>query len=259
MFIVPDAAVAAAVGMSGGVLAAAKKQLRHQMKQRLAALPSASVDQQSSAIFSALAAFPPYRHARRVAVFLSMPAAEVQTDAIVRHALAAGKQVFVPYLHKPGSHLAATGLQQPPPARVMDMVRLHDCADYESLLPDRWGIPSVSPASVPNRSRILGDGDGDAPVAARALDLDLILMPGVAFDVDPASGRIRRCGHGRGFYDYFLHRYASAVSPAVHLCGLALSEQILPNHADKAVPTGPHDKPLDSLITGAGTIVTSLG
>lgn len=244
-------------------LAVAKNQLRTQMKQRLSSLPAASVALQSAAIYGALSQFPPFADAHRVAVFLSMPAAEVQTDAIVRHALAAGKQVFVPYLHKPGATVKA-GDYVPP--RVMDMVQLHDVADYDALERDRWGIPSVSASSVLTRIRVLGDGShemgqtqqegADEPTLSV---LDLILMPGVAFDVDPETRRIHRCGHGRGFYDYFLHRYAlkmAAASPpsseTVRLYGLALSEQVMPVHS---VPTGPHDQPLDGLITGDGTVI----
>lgn len=223
----------------------------------------AAVEAQSAAIYRALSKFPPFADARRVGVFLSMPAAEVQTDAIVRHALAAGKQVFVPYLHKPAATMKA-GDYVPP--RVMDMVQLHDVADYEALERDRWGIPSVPASSVLTRVRVLGDGsqgtsqtqnEGEEMPALSALDL--ILMPGVAFDVHPETRRIHRCGHGRGFYDYFLHRYALKIaaetpspSQAVRLYGLALSEQVMPAHS---VPTGPHDQPLDGLITGDGDVI----
>ncbi|KAL1888777.1 hypothetical protein Sste5346_009331 [Sporothrix stenoceras] len=247
-------------------LAVAKNQLRTQMKQQLRSLPAAAVASQSAAIYRALAKFPPFVDARRVAVFLSMPAAEVQTDAIVRHALAAGKQVFVPYLHKPAATIKA-GDYVPP--RVMDMVQLHDVADYESLECDKWGIPSVSASSVLTRIRVLGDGSQETDKASKTQEegeeklalsaLDLILMPGVAFDVHPETRRIHRCGHGRGFYDYFLHRYALKLAPkdqpssqAVRLYGLALSEQVMPAHS---VPTGPHDQPLDGLITGDGTVI----
>ena len=133
-----------------------------------------------------------------------MPSAEVQTDVIVRHALASGKQVFVPYLHR--SPLQAPGT----PARVMDMVLLRDLQDYEGLARDHWGIPSIDTATVNERVRILGGGP-DAQHTGRAV-LDLVLVPGVAFDADPAGGGIRRCGHGRGFYDFFIQRYRSKVA-----------------------------------------------
>ncbi|CAK7198807.1 hypothetical protein SEUCBS139899_001473 [Sporothrix eucalyptigena] len=251
----------AALGASPA-LAVAKTQLRAQMKQQLKSLSAASVASQSAAIYGALSRFPAFATARRVAVFLSMPTAEVQTDAIVRHALAAGKQVFVPYLHKPAVAVSAGNYI---PSRVMDMVQLHDMADYESLARDKWGIPSVSADSVQSRPRVLGDDEDLKEQSTQRKQqslstLDLILMPGVAFDVDPDTRRIHRCGHGRGFYDYFLHRYALRIATehdepaeAVRLYGLALTEQVMPAHS---VPTGPHDQPLDGLITGDGRVIT---
>lgn len=188
--------------------------------------------------------------ARRLSVFLSMPSGEIQTDAIVRDALLAGKEVFVPYLHK--NPVASPSL----PARVMDMVRLRDLADYESLQPDKWGIPSIDPATVHERQRVLGSPD--APPSGSTL-LDLVLMPGVAFDTDPDTGAIRRLGHGKGFYDYFVSRHCAKAASLgqrespVLLYGLALSEQFL-SPSEGAVPVGPLDQPLDGLILGSGEV-----
>lgn len=188
-----------------------------------------------------------------------MPGCEIQTDPIVRHALASGKQVFVPYLHKSGL---------PPgdgPARLMDMVSLKDVRDYESLQRDKWGIPSVDGATVHERQRSIGELDGERSADAA---LDLILLPGVAFDFDPETGAVRRLGHGKGFYDYFLHRYALATKAekassndgsAVLLYALALKEQILSPDAGEAVPVGPHDQPLDGIILGDGQIKQAAG
>ncbi|KAI1877245.1 uncharacterized protein JN550_001317 [Neoarthrinium moseri] len=238
--------------MNSSTLSAAKNRLRAVIKQRLTSIPHDSVTSQSAQVFRSLSRFEPYVNAKRIAVYLSMPNGEIQTDPIVRHALSSGKQVFVPYLHKSGL---------PPgdgPARLMDMVSLKSIADYESLQRDKWGIPSVDPGTVDQRVRSVGELEGkpteDAP-------LDLILMPGVAFDTDPESGAIRRLGHGKGFYDYFLHRYALRATegqkasdghPAVLLYALALREQFLPASSEESVPVGPHDQPIDGLFLGDG-------
>lgn len=190
--------------------------------------------------------------ASRISVFLSMPSAEVQTDGIVRHALESGKQVFVPYLHR-SPFTSNTEL----PARVMDMVRLMDVQDYEALERDKWGIPSIDPATVHERQRVLGGSDTQPSDQAT---LDLILMPGVAFDVTPNSNEVRRLGHGRGFYDLFLERYAEKLDqlhvkgPSVLLYGLGLKEQFLSSVTEE-VPVGPYDQPLHGLILGDGTTV----
>ncbi|KFA61946.1 hypothetical protein S40285_02835 [Stachybotrys chlorohalonatus IBT 40285] len=216
-------------------LTAAKQQLRTMMKLRLSIVSQESVAAQSSQVFETLKEFKPYREARRISIYLSMPSAEIQTDSVVRHALASGKQVFVPYLHKSPVDVPGT------PSRVMDMVRLSNLQDYESLKPDRWGIPSIDPATVHQRQRILGSSDASQSDPAT---LDMILMPGVAFDLDEA-GFVRRLGHGKGFYDYFINRYSSTTASqngsteGPLLCALALKEQFLPADADEQVPTGP--------------------
>lgn len=178
-----------------------------------------------------------------------MPAAEVQTDAIVRHALGAGKQVFVPYLHK------STLTEPDTPARIMDMVHLRSIQDYESLGRDKWGIPSIDDAAVAGRERILGDAGGTfGPLPAT---LDMVLVPGVAFNADPEGG-IRRLGHGKGFYDFFLNRYFARAAEhgghgsSLQLVGLALQEQWLSGEGDEQVPMGMYDRKLHSLVLGNG-------
>jgi 5-formyltetrahydrofolate cyclo-ligase len=182
-----------------------------------------------------------------------MPSGEIQTDAIVRHALGSGKKVFVPYLSKP--------LNPPPdtPKSVMDMVDLRSLSDYESLKRDSWGIPTIGSDTVDEREHVL---------SKHSQPLDMILMPGVAFDTDPKSGLVRRLGHGKGFYDYFLHRYTQShesqiekwvVGPGtdVSLYGLALEEQFLDSDAGPSVPVGEHDNPLHGLFVGNAKIVQS--
>lgn len=63
--------------------------------------------------------------------------------------------------------------------------------------------------------------------------LDLILVPGVAFD---AHGR--RLGRGKGFYDQLLASVRGTT------CGVAFDEQIV-----EAVPVEPHDVHLNCILT----------
>lgn len=204
-------------------------------------------------IFSAIRTFQPYVDAQNISIYLSMPRGEVQTTAIVSHALESGKNVFVPYLHKPKLPFSHK------PGRVMDMVRLKDLQDYHSLERDKWGIPSVEASTVDSRERVLGipDASGKLPPNAGSF-LDLIIVPGVAFDMDAETGCIRRLGHGRGFYDQFISRYSKTENaqkrPPVLLYGLALTQQFLGTGSDEPVPVTSHDKPLDGLILGDGGI-----
>lgn len=182
-----------------------------------------------------------------------MPGGEIQTGEIVSHALSNGKKVYVPYLHKIATD--ETGL----PTSVMDMVTLHSLADFESLKSDKWGIPTIPTETVNERQRILGE----QRTATSMTQLDLILMPGMAFNVDSQSKHITRLGHGRGYYDYFMHRYAESQGRHVHggqsdhpasvaLYGLSLKEQFLGAESDLDIPVGPNDVPLDGVLLGTG-------
>lgn len=200
------------------------------------------------AILETLQASKQYKEAKRISIYLAMPAAEAQTDAIVRHALDAGKQVFVPYLHK-------STLSEPDmPARIMDMVHLRSIQDYESLGRDKWGIPSIDETAVAGRERILGDSPGRA--GDKPATLDLMVVPGVAFGADPESG-IRRLGHGKGFYDFFLNRYYARAAEhgghgsSLRLVALGLQEQWLDGEGEQ-VPMGKYDRKLDAVILGSG-------
>ncbi len=66
-------------------------------------------------------------------------------------------------------------------------------------------------------------------------DLDLVVVPGVAFD-----RRGARLGHGQGYYDKLL----AELSPAVPRVGLAYQCQVFPR-----IPVEAHDVPLDKIIT----------
>ncbi len=144
-----------------------------------------------------------------------MPKNELSTGDIVTHAFAHDKQVFVPHLYRLDSQ------DRSKPVSVMDMVSLHSKRDFESLDRDTWGIPSVAEDSIGKRERILDITDTEDGGRERESHnensstktekgrLDMIIMPGVAFDKGLA-----RLGHGKGFYDCFLERYHSAkVAP----------------------------------------------
>jgi len=151
-----------------------------------------------------------------------MPGREVSTLAIVIDALRYGKKVFVPYIHSETSAGKS---------KVMDMLRLKDEADLQSLEPDAWGIPSLSAKGLDDRENALGGYGvpGPEPSGSLPANLDLIFMPGTAFDTSN-----NRLGHGKGFYDRYLSRIrrsimegeASLNFPVLsesHLCILTVS------------------------------------
>lgn len=136
-----------------------------------------------------------------------MPKGEISTKAIVKDAFQQGKQIFVPYIYN------STDQGKVTPRSVMDMVSLHSDSDYQGLLLNTWGIPTLAESSLPEREHILDHTEdsiesvGDTANhrlsrSTREAGIDLLIMPGVAFDKS-----LGRLGHGKGFYDHFLKRY----------------------------------------------------
>lgn len=203
-----------------GALRVAKRDLRRKIRTVLSGLSQDEIVKQSECLLHSRSDFAidtdaasvvveklksslEYRQAQRVSVFLSMPEGEISTAAIVRDALKGGKQVFVPYTYK----TSPKGEGQP--ISIMDMVELRSIDDYESLKADNWGIPTPDGDTIEGRRNSFG-GRGlshHSTISSPGQEsgLDLIVMPGMAFDSD-----LGRLGHGKGFYDYFLARCAHA-------------------------------------------------
>jgi 5-formyltetrahydrofolate cyclo-ligase len=128
-----------------------------------------------------------------------MPAGEISTAGIVHSAFHQGKKVFIPYTYK---------MKRQPdgwPSSIMDMVQLESLADYQSLQPDNWGIPTPSAESIAGRHNAFGGrgkSEGDQEFKPSEEGLDIVVLPGMAFD-----RHLERLGHGKGYYDFFLQRY----------------------------------------------------
>lgn len=95
---------------------------------------------------------------------------------------------------------------------------------YEKMIPNQYGILEPRP-------------DWEE---IRIEELELILVPGVAFD-----RRGYRLGFGGGYYDRVLAR----LKPEVLSCGFAYSFQVLPS-----LPVDRHDQKVKRLITEQGFI-----
>ncbi|KAF2774391.1 5-formyltetrahydrofolate cyclo-ligase [Teratosphaeria nubilosa] len=200
----------------------AKKALRRDIKARLASLSSEDVTKQSKLAQDLILSLPQYQNAKSLSVYLSMPVGEAQTRSILRDALETGKKVYVPYIYKPESE------GSPSKRKVMDMLQLSSLSEYENLERDSWGIPTLPEEGIQERCNAMG-GRGltqGLDLGGRAEEyggLDLIVVPGVAFDADG-----NRMGHGAGFYDSYLTRLCGGWRrKRPFLVGLCLAEQVL--------------------------------
>jgi 5-formyltetrahydrofolate cyclo-ligase len=176
-----------------------KSTLRGRVRELVRAIPAEERRAWSVALSALIQAQTPWQSARSVLLFAPLPD-EPDITALLEDAWRAAKTVALPQTDPAtGGYLAA-------------VVR-----DREALRPGRFGV--LEPAA-------------GCPVISLN-QLDLMLVPGVAFDL--SGGRV---GRGKGFYDRLLAEVRG------HKCGVAYDVQIVPS-----VPVEPHDIHVDSILT----------
>jgi 5-formyltetrahydrofolate cyclo-ligase len=159
---------------------------------------------QSDLVFHRLFQLQQYTTANSIGIFLSMPGGEIQTSSAIARMIQDKKSLYVPRV----------GLDFDNPD--MDMIRcdeyiqtslsskLHDNDDdnkskkkmfYDGWPRNKWDIPEP-PLPIQD-----DDDDNASPllVVAKQGDIDILIVPGCAFD---KAGR--RLGHGKGYYDRFI-------------------------------------------------------
>jgi len=178
----------------------AKRALRAQVSaavRQISAEARAAASARAGALLKAQSAW----SAARSILFYAPMAGELDVWPLLTEALAGGKQILLP--------------------RFVSASRSYEVCSIGNLETDlragHFGIRE--PASTRPRS---------------VLDrLDLILVPGVAFDHHG-----RRLGRGKGYYDQLLATIRGVT------CGVAFDEQIV-----EEIPVEPHDVHLDCIVT----------
>jgi 5-formyltetrahydrofolate cyclo-ligase len=187
-----------------------KAEVRKAMIARRLTLAPAEREQLARAAQDALIGSEPFRRARLILLYEAFRG-EAATDRIAAAAVAAGKRLALP--------------------RV-------------SVNPRRLWLHAYSgdPATLSAGAYGIREPDPAWPLVALA-DVDLVVVPGVAFD---RQGN--RLGYGGGYYDRTLPE-VRAANPAAALIGLAFSFQIVPS-----LPADPHDMAVDGVATNDGLI-----
>jgi len=195
-----------------------KRALRKAVAATLNALTSSTVEEQSRAISERVLSLPAFRECNSISCYLSMESGEVKTSALVDAIFQSSKKLYVPKIRsKDGG---------------MDFLRCYSPDDLASFPAGTWGIREPGDLwEGQNRSSILG---------CTGESLDVILLPGVAFDRS-----LSRLGHGKGYYDRFISSYIASGRKKPLLVGLGLREQLQPT----AVPIDKSDWKLDILVT----------
>uniref|UniRef100_M4BRS0 5-formyltetrahydrofolate cyclo-ligase n=1 Tax=Hyaloperonospora arabidopsidis (strain Emoy2) TaxID=559515 RepID=M4BRS0_HYAAE len=199
-----------------------KKELRRRITSATQTLSDAEVTAQSFLLAEKVCALPEFVRARGVSVYLEMPK-EAATSKLLEAAFASDKKVFVPKIFGRSAD---------------DLMMLQTMAmeDVRSFPKDKWHIPDpplLMDCGIPRDDALQGN----------ELELELVLLPGVAFD-----RRGGRLGHGKGYYDSFLRRltahYDAIGCPPPVTVGLCLTPQLV-----EQVPLASHDCVLDLVVT----------
>ncbi|XP_043264442.1 5-formyltetrahydrofolate cyclo-ligase [Colletes gigas] len=188
---------------------AAKHLLRKKMNNVIAQLSSEEKQRQSKNVFQKLCALAEFQTSQRISLYLSTEN-EIDTIPILKHLFEKQKEVFIPRYRN----------------KQMEMVKLLSMEDYEKLPLTKWNIKQ--PNFDEPRENVLETGG-----------LDLIILPGVAFNMDG-----KRLGHGMGYYDKFLNFYSRKQQKKPHLIAVAFNEQI-----QEDIPTSENDVFMDRVLT----------
>lgn len=177
-----------------------KHTLRLAYKARRQAMCDEDVTRRAKALTHNILSLPAYTNAKTIMAYLAMPK-EANLDALIQHAIEAGKSVYVPICTTKTTMIAAK------------LASLDDVTTgVLNIRIPKEGYETIEPT-----------------------ELDLILVPGVAFDEQ--CGRL---GMGAGYYDRFL-----ADVPKARCIGVGWDIQV----SEESLPMNSYDKHLGGLVT----------
>jgi len=191
-----------------------KTELRSKMKQFLATLSKEDRHHRSLAACDKLIATPEFKNAQTIMIYMSMPR-ELETNTLAITAWRNGKRVAVPRTSNDWSPaMAIRGFDAKCEMKAVEIQNLNENMELTTL-----------GTRQPIHGRVV-------PL----LEIDLIVVPGLAFDRH--GGRV---GRGGGFYDRFL------TQPIFQgfRCAICFHEQLLAED----IPHEPHDVPMNLIVT----------
>ncbi len=204
---------------------AQKQVLRKEIRSRLKNVTTEDITAQSALVWQRLFELPEYQQAKSIGLFLSMPKHEINTDLALSNAIASGKTVYVPQVGK-NFELAEMDLIQ-----VILPENTNNEIFHKEWPRNKWGIPEP-PESMQR-------------IAAKVGDIDLLVVPGLAFD--EKGGRL---GQGKGYYDRFIARMRNG-SEKPKLVAVGLEPQFL---QDATIPVTELDFIMDMIVLPNQTI-----
>jgi 5-formyltetrahydrofolate cyclo-ligase len=218
-----------------------KQVLRKSIRAQLKTLSIEEIEQQSVAVWDRLHDMEVYRSAKSIGLFLSMPAGEINTSKALEFAIQNGKDIYIPQV---GANFELAD---------MELIQIQTSSStpghfenqpiHYNWPRNKWGIPE------PPNELILK--------AAVPGDIDLLIVPGLAFD---RNGN--RLGQGKGYYDRFIARmFGDPKQKPPTLIAVGLPCQLIDKDDNKSVapttiPVHEHDFPVDWVLLPNESIQT---
>jgi 5-formyltetrahydrofolate cyclo-ligase len=215
-----------------------KKELRKQVRQEIQQYSAEQLNEESLAVWNRVQLLSLYQSASTVGVFLSMPQNEINSYPFIDELLKQEKKIYVPQVgadfEKSDMDLLLVSEPQLSSTSPVDGAELAKLVPFYQAWPrNKWGIPEPP------------KGD-DSEIIAQPGDIDLLIVPGLAFD---ASGN--RLGQGKGYYDRFISKMKAGTARRPALVGVCLQCQLLSGNDAQggAIPMSQHDQPMDIVVT----------
>ncbi len=223
-----------------------KKKLRRESLEKRAGLSEKEREEKSFFIGRLLQTDIWYHNAARILCYASFRD-EVSTEAMIRHALKQGKEVYCPRVYQEGEQIVFGDFSKDHKAQ-MDFWRIRSLND---LRPGFRGIPEPACTPTPwdwekiQKQRDAGWIIDPAKFSIKDSQNTIMLLPGAAFD---RQGN--RIGYGAGYYDVYLKRF----SHRPRLMGLCFLIQLL-----DTIPSEEQDVPVEKIITERGILEIGKG
>lgn len=180
-----------------------KQEVRKEMIQRRSALSKAEAKQKTKKIHQGLLEQDGVKQAQSILVYLNF-GDEIDTRSLIDKWLGENRRVYVPVMK--------------PKTRILVPVRIDH--NFRDLPTNSFGIQE--PPLQGGETALLDD-------------LDLVIVPGLAFDREG-----NRLGYGGGYYDRLLPQLRVDAKTIAMGYAFQVIEQ---------VPVGPYDYPIQTLIT----------
>lgn len=200
---------------------ARKKLLRKEIRAGIRQLDSVAIATQSAKVWKKVFELPAYHSAKSIGLFLSMPTGEINTDEILKDAVAKGKDIYVPEV---GKNFEKCDMELLKVILTSENPSGDDEIFHQKWPRNKWKIPEP-PADMPI-------------VTAKPGDIDLLIVPGLGFDRSCS-----RIGQGKGYYDRFIARMRSDATP-MPLVAVGLAPQLV----QKPIPVADYDRKMDMVI-----------